>query len=117
VALIERIIVLAIFGNPITRYLVAAAFIAATYVGTYFKGRADCRDAFERETQEAIRERAQVEFRALQESLQKYVEDEGAARQRRDDLEEIRRDAESNDSGDECVSADTVERLRALRSR
>lgn len=106
-------------GSAAIRLLLAARVpILAGLVlgGVYFKGRADCASRFRKAADKAEKEWlvkvAEVEKMAFKEGVLSAVRD---ARN-----EEISNDikdkaAKEPDAGAECASADTVERLRAIR--
>lgn len=100
--------------NPRT---IAAAALVVAVGASYWKGRADC-GAIQKARLEAAAEAArQTETQAADEAYKRGLADAAREGRRNERVEDIRRRAAASPTaGDQCIDADAVERLRALRS-
>lgn len=102
-----------VLKSPIVRYLVVSI---AVFAWAYTKGRSDCAVRQANKRAEAAEEWASGVASDLEAAYKRGAEAARMSQENADKVEEISREAEKEqNSGDECVSADTVERLRQLQ--
>ena len=95
-----------------------AILAALALTWSYDRGRKDCAARHARIAAEAQAKAAEAEAAAIEEAYQRGLQAARRAEARRQGVEDVRKNAETEARPDGvCVSADTVERLRQLRSR